>query len=88
MITTYQIRNVLRVYGNQLKRRSTLINESVGPTQQPADLVDISIDARRRQMLSKMSNHLISKIVPEGDHERPEGEQVSDNPLQLIASGG
>ena len=71
MITTYQIRNVLRVYGNQLKKRS-LSNEN--PTEKMAhymDSVNISIEARRKEGLNKMSSQLITKVNPaRGDVEK------------------
>lgn len=88
MITTYQIQNVLRVYGNQLKKRSTLIQDSLTPPQQPADLVEISIDARRKQMLSRMSNHLISKIVPENQQEKSERKVASEEPSRYVSDRG
>lgn len=80
MITTYQIRNVLRVYGNQLKRRSALVEDSLLPAQQQADLVDISIDARRRQMVSQMSSRLISTIAPRGEEQKSLSDDVQVEP--------
>jgi hypothetical protein len=63
LITTYQIRNVLRVYSNELKRRSSLSQNGLDVPHQSTDFVEISIDARQRQMLSKMSDNLISQIT-------------------------
>lgn len=63
MITTYEVRNVLRVYGNQLKKRSSHLEEGPAPSG-PADLVDISMSGRRRQMLSRISHQLISALTP------------------------
>jgi hypothetical protein len=69
-ITTYQIRNVLRTYGNQLKRRTGTPKGSVAPIQPSPDSVDISIEARKRQVLSQLSAKLISRVVPrEKQHE-------------------
>jgi len=89
LITTYEIRNVLRVYGNQLKKRSIRLEESVGLPYAPADMVDISIDARRRQMLSQMSNQLISQVSPTA-YERNLGDHSisadpTRNPLDGVA---
>ena len=72
MVNTYQIRNVLRVHGNQLKRRSVLNNDNKGTVPQVADYVDISIEAKRKQMVSRMSNHLISQIHSKNQDYRPE----------------
>ena len=70
MITTYQIRNVLRVYGNQLKKKSVHWQEGNDMTHKPDDLVDISIDARRKQKLNEMSNDLISQITPSSEEKK------------------
>lgn len=68
-ITTYQIRNVLRTYGNQLKRRTSMPKGSVVPIQPSPDSVDISIEARKRQVLSQLSAKLISQVSPRGNHQ-------------------
>jgi hypothetical protein len=62
-ITTYQIRNVLRIYGNQLKRRSNLLSQGSEPSQSPSDFVEISAEARRKQALNQLSKKLISELV-------------------------
>ena len=62
MVTTYQIRNVLRIYGNQLKKRTMLLQESVAPTKQPSDYIDISVEARKKQMYNQISNNMVSQI--------------------------
>jgi len=82
-ITTYQIRNVLRTYGNQLKRRASAATDSVPPIQSSADLVDISVEARKRQVLSQLSARLIAKVTSQEQQERtfhsdammPEGDE-------------
>ena len=78
MITTYQIRNVLRVYGNQLKRRNMDVQEKIAPATQRMDLVDISIEARRKQTLNNMSNHLISKMTPQSGRDEHDQDAVDD----------
>ena len=62
MITTYQIRNVLRIYGNQLKQRNRMPLESKEQTSQPSEFVNISMEARKRQIVNQVSNQLISQI--------------------------
>jgi hypothetical protein len=64
MITTYQIRNVLRVYGNQLKKKSVNWQDGHETKHKPNDLVDISIEARRKQKLNEMSHDLILQMTP------------------------
>ncbi len=68
-ITTYQIRNVLRTYGNQLKRRTGMPKGSISPIQASPDSVDISIEARKRQVLSQLSAKLISQVAPKERHQ-------------------
>ena len=79
MITTYQIRNVLRIYGNQLKKRTTLFQDSVNPIKQTSDSVDISVEARRKQMLNKMSNNIISQITQKEYPYKIDENLSSDN---------
>ncbi|MBW1722063.1 MAG: hypothetical protein JRH13_09905 [Deltaproteobacteria bacterium] len=79
MITTYQIRNVLRVYGDQLKRRNTIIQEGLKSSEQPYDMVSISMDARRKQMISEMSGRLISQLTPKDHREENEEKDSPDS---------
>ena len=69
-ITTYQIRNVLRVYGNQLKKKSVHWQDGNNMNHKPNDLVDISIEARRKQKLNEMSHELISQMTPSSVEKR------------------
>ena len=61
-ISTYQIRNVLRVYGNQLKKRSNFLDGGIDPVRPSSDFVEISVEARRRQVLSQLSDRLVSQL--------------------------
>jgi hypothetical protein len=87
LVTTYEVRNVLRIYGNHLKRRGVrAVNSEKSPYTPQPDLVDISIEARRRQTLSQMSSQLISRIVPPGQEKTPGGgEQGTDSMPGLVA---
>ncbi len=80
MITTHQIRDVLRVYGDHLKRRSELEQNSLEGTQQSTDFVDISIEARSKQMLNKISDNLISQITPKGYQQKADENNSTGNP--------
>ncbi|MBN2059007.1 MAG: hypothetical protein JW882_01210 [Deltaproteobacteria bacterium] len=64
MITSYQVKNVLRIYGNQLKKRSAPVKDSTEPTGYKPDFVDISMEARKKQMVGQISNNIISQIDP------------------------
>jgi len=63
LITTYQIRNVLRIYGNQLKKRTMLLQESSAPSGRSPDSVNISVEARRKQMYDQISSNIVSQIT-------------------------
>jgi hypothetical protein len=63
LITTYQIRNVLRIYGNQLKKRTMLLQESSAPSGRTPDSVNISVEARRKQMYDQISSNIVSQIT-------------------------
>jgi len=84
LITTHQIRNVLRVYSNELKRRTRFSQNGSQAPRQPNDFVEISVEARRKQMVSNMSDHLISQITNENPqvkaydlHSDHNGSQIS-----------
>jgi len=63
LVTTHQIRSVLRIYGNQLKKRALQVQDSVQKPRQSSDSVNISTGARRKQMLDQISNKMISQAV-------------------------
>ncbi|MBW1680325.1 MAG: hypothetical protein JRF59_04675 [Deltaproteobacteria bacterium] len=63
-ITSHQVRNVLRTYGTQLKRRAGLAKEAEAGGSAIRDRVEISMDARRKQVLSQITEKLISQVVP------------------------
>lgn len=75
-ITTYEIRNVLKVYGNQLKKRANLLDASVEPVQPSSDFVDISVEARRKQVLSQLSNKIISGLKKEPTESGNYGKEL------------
>ena len=63
MVTTHQIRSVLRIYGDQLKKRALQVQDSVQKPRQSSDSVNISTGARKKQMLDQISNKMISQAV-------------------------
>ena len=65
-ISAYQIRNVLRTYRKQLKHRMTVPHDDMDPMQSSSTSVDISIEGRRRQVLSQFSAELIAQVAPSG----------------------
>ena len=63
MISTYQIRNVLRIYGNDLKKRTMILPESDDEKRPSSDSISISDEARKKQLLEKISDKIISQIT-------------------------
>ena len=82
MITTYQIRNVLRTYGNQLKKKSQQINDSAEPAGKPADSVNISVEARKKQVLNLISSDMISQVTHKNDDKIADNNLSKENPLK------
>ena len=62
MITTYQIRNVLRIYGNQLKKKAMIADEGTSEKKKPLDVINISGEARQKDVLRKMTDKLVNQI--------------------------
>jgi hypothetical protein len=63
VISTYQIRNVLRVYGNDLKKRTMIQKENRDQKDAPPDSISISEEARKKEVMSKISNNIVSQIT-------------------------
>ena len=63
MITTYQIRNVLRIYGNQLKKKAMIASEGTSVKKKPVDVINISGEARQKDVLRKMTDKIVTQIT-------------------------
>lgn len=81
MITTYQIRNVLRTYGNQLKKRTMLLQESAPQKEQPSDFISISVEARKKQMCNRISNNVVSQITRNNNQPFTQENMIKDEPM-------
>ena len=66
MITTYQIRNVLRIYGNQLKKKAVIANEGTLGKKKPVDVISISGEARQKDVLRKMTDKIVTQLTGNG----------------------
>ncbi|NLA75341.1 MAG: hypothetical protein GX846_07720 [Deltaproteobacteria bacterium] len=62
MITAYQIRNVLRIYGNQLKKKAMIAGEGTLEKKRSADVISISGEARQKEVLRKVTDALVNQI--------------------------
>ena len=63
MITTYQIRNVLRIYGNQLKKKAMIANEGTSVKKKSVDVIHISGEARQKDVLRKMTDKIVTQLT-------------------------
>ena len=63
MITTYQIRNVLRIYGNQLKKKAVIASEGTLVKKKPVDVISISGEARQKDVLRKMTDKIVTQLT-------------------------
>ncbi|MBN2420193.1 MAG: hypothetical protein JXL81_12465 [Deltaproteobacteria bacterium] len=63
MITTYQIRNVLRIYGNQLKKKAVIANEGTLVKKKHVDVISISGEARQKDVLRKMTDKIVTQLA-------------------------
>ena len=79
MITTYQIRNVLRIYGNQLKKRTMLLGENESYNNQRTDIIDISSETRRKEMLNRISKKLVAQITVDNNETKEQGAILKEN---------
>jgi hypothetical protein len=68
LISTYQIRNVLRVYGNDLKKRTMILQESNDEKRSIPDSVNISDEARKKEVLNRISNKIVTQITQNDYH--------------------
>ena len=62
MITTYQIRNVLRIYGNQLKKKAVIASEGTFTKKKSVDVISISGEARQKDVLKKVTDGIVTKL--------------------------
>ena len=61
-ITSYQVQNILRTYARQLSRGQRLARSRASSGPAPADQVNISIEARRKQVIEKITAEIVSNI--------------------------
>jgi len=73
VITPYQINNVLRVYGTQLRQNRALNRLKDSNTRIP-DRISISADAKRKAIIGKIASDIVDKISQYGPHDSVEKE--------------
>ena len=73
VISTYQVNNVLRVYGEQLRQNRLADKEKSGDASSP-DKIDISSEAKRKAIVDKIASDIVDRITQFGPHENVEKE--------------
>jgi hypothetical protein len=73
VIPLYQVNNVLRVYGDQLRQNWILNTPKVENSRQP-DTINISSEAKRRVIVDKVSSEIVGKITKYGPNDDVEKE--------------
>ena len=94
-ITSHQIQSVLRTYGKQLKRGMRLNRIKSVETGQTVDKLEISAEARRRQVVERVASEMVYRLSePEGRTEgvgldiMNELSQDYGQPLSISYNGG
>ena len=73
VIPLYQVNNVLKVYGDQLRQNWTLNTPKVENSRKP-DTINISSEAKRRVIVDKVSSEIVGKITKYGPNDDVEKE--------------
>jgi hypothetical protein len=73
VIFPYQVNNVLRVYGDQL-RHNRISSKSKDDNIPQSDKISISAEAKRKSVIDKISSDIIEKITQYGPHDNIEEE--------------
>ena len=61
-ITSFQVQNILRTYARQLSRGQRLARNRAATQSAPTDQVNISIEARRKQVIEKITSEIVTNI--------------------------
>ena len=73
VISAYQVNNVLRVYGDQLRQNRIPNTPKSSGTRSP-DKISISNKAKRKAVVEKIASDIVEKITHYGPHENVEKE--------------
>ena len=73
VISAYQVNNVLRVYGDQLRQNRTLNRPKAKDAGTP-DKINISSEAKRQAIIDKISETIVERITDFGPNDNIEKE--------------
>jgi len=73
VISAYQVNNVLRVYGDQL-RHNRILSRPKNTNAHSPDKINISAEAKRRAVIDKVATTIVDRITQNGPHDNIEKE--------------
>ena len=73
VISAYQVNNVLRVYGDQL-RQNRVSNRPKGSETLLPDRINISAMAKRKAIIDRIASEIVDRISEHGPHNDVEKE--------------
>jgi len=73
VISAYQVNNVIRVYGDQL-RHNRIPSKRKDDNIPQSDKISISSEAKRKAVIDKISSNIIDKITQYGPNDNIEKE--------------
>ena len=73
LITAYQVNNVLRVYGDQIRQGRVSIRQKNADAGIP-DRISISTKARRKTIIDNITANIVDKITQYGPFDKVEKE--------------
>ena len=73
VISTYQVYNFLRVYGDQLRQTKIASRPKDGGTRAP-DQISISDDGKRKAVVEQIASQIVDRITRNGPHNDVEKE--------------
>ena len=73
LITAYQVNNVLRVYGDQIRQGRVSIRQKNTDASLP-DRISISTKARRKTIIDNITANIVDKITQYGPFDKVEKE--------------
>jgi len=79
VISAYQINNVLRVYGEQL-RRGKISNRQRSTDTNGPDKISISANARRETIIDDITSNIVERIIHSNPYENVESEHGKPSP--------
>ena len=76
-VPSYQIHNVLKVYGKQVSQSRIIDRQKSTGTQQSVDKISISAEGKRKMVIDKVAAGIVDRITQFGPQDQIDHEIVS-----------